>query len=65
MAAVSVAVGDVVVAGQALVCVEAMKMEMWQNAKAAGRVTAVHVKAKDSVEAGTVLIEIQLEETPA
>ncbi len=65
VAAVSVAVGDMVVAGQALVCVEAMKMEMWQNAKAAGRISAVHVKAKDSVEAGTVLIEIQLEETPA
>jgi hypothetical protein len=34
----SVAVGDTVAAGQPLVCVEAMKMEMWLHAGAAGTV---------------------------
>ena len=60
VAQVLVAVGDAVVADQPLACVEAMKMEMWLNAAAAGTVRAVHVKAKDSVAAGAVMIELEI-----
>ncbi len=60
VAQVAVAVGDSVTAGQPLVCVEAMKMEMWQHASAAGTVLAVRVKAKDAVAAGTVLVELEI-----
>jgi geranyl-CoA carboxylase alpha subunit len=63
VAAISVAVGDVVIVGQPLVCVEAMKMEMWLAAKAAGRVSAVHARLQGSVEAGAVLVELEIEET--
>jgi geranyl-CoA carboxylase alpha subunit len=58
---VQVAVGDAVALGQALVCVEAMKMEMWLSAQAAGRVTVVHAQAGDQVESGALLVEIELE----
>jgi len=61
VAHVSVQPGDVVTAGQPLVCVEAMKMEMWLNAGAAGTVRAVHIKVKDSVAAGAVLVELETE----
>jgi geranyl-CoA carboxylase alpha subunit len=57
---VAVAVGDAVTEGQPLVCVEAMKMELWQHAAAAGTVAAVHVAARDSVAAGALLIELTL-----
>ena len=60
VAQVAVAVGDAVAAGQPLVCVEAMKMEMWLNAAAAGTVRAVHVRFKDSVASGAVLVEIDM-----
>ncbi len=63
VAAVAVAVGQHVAAGAPLVCVEAMKMEMWLNARAAGRVTAVHVQARDSVAAGALLVELDTDET--
>ena len=56
---VAVAPGDTVSAGQPLVCVEAMKMEMWLNAAAAGRVKAVHIKPRDPVAAGAVLVELE------
>jgi acetyl/propionyl-CoA carboxylase alpha subunit len=59
IAAISVAQGDLVEAGQQLVCVEAMKMEMWLTARIAGTVTTVHVELKQSVEAGAVLVEIE------
>ncbi|NJD31996.1 MAG: ATP-grasp domain-containing protein [Gammaproteobacteria bacterium] len=62
IAAISVAPGDVVAAGQQLVCVEAMKMEMWLVARSAGRVRAVHAQVKESVEAGAVLVELEIEE---
>ena len=61
---VQVAVGDAVALGQALVCVEAMKMEMWLSAQAAGRVTVVHAQAGDQVESGALLVEIELENNP-
>ncbi len=60
VAQVLVAVGDAICAGQALVCVEAMKMEMWLNAVAAGTVRAVHVRLKDPVASGAVLVEIDI-----
>jgi geranyl-CoA carboxylase alpha subunit len=46
--------------GQALVCVEAMKMEMWLSAQAAGTVKAVHAKVGDQVESGALLVELVL-----
>jgi geranyl-CoA carboxylase alpha subunit len=60
VARVAVAVGDAVDAGQPLVCVEAMKMEMWLHAAAPGTVRAVHVQAKDTVAAGAVLVELEI-----
>ena len=64
--AVAVAVGDQVTAGQPLLCVEAMKMEMWLHARASGTVSALHAQIKDSVAAGSVLAEIDItEEAPA
>lgn len=59
VAAVAVAPGDAVAAGQPLLCVEAMKMEMWLHAGTAGRVAALHAAVGDSVEAGTLLAEIE------
>ena len=56
-----VAAGDAVQPGQHLVCVEAMKMEMWRSAEAAGTVTAVHAQVGAQVESGTLLVEIALE----
>ena len=58
VAQVAVQPGDVVAAGQPLVCVEAMKMEMWLHAGTAGTVRAVHIKLKDAVAAGAVLVEL-------
>ncbi|MEO7108162.1 MAG: biotin/lipoyl-containing protein, partial [Rhodoferax sp.] len=57
---VLVAPGTVVQVGQQLVCVEAMKMEMWLCAEAAGVVQAVHAKAGDQVESGAVLVELEI-----
>jgi geranyl-CoA carboxylase alpha subunit len=62
VAQVAVAVGDRVEPGQPLVCVEAMKMEMWLHAAAAGTVTAVHAELKASVAAGTLLVEMEIVE---
>ena len=60
VAQVAVAPGDAVAAGQPLVCVEAMKMEMWLHATAAGTVRAVNVKPKDTVASGAVLVELEI-----
>ena len=59
---IQLAVGDPVKEGQALVCVEAMKMEMWLTAQATGTVVALHVKVGEQVESGALLVEIELEE---
>ncbi len=56
--AVLVAEGDVVEVGQALVVLEAMKMESTLAAEVAGRVTAVRATAGASVAAGDLLVEI-------
>ena len=54
-----VAPDDVVQAGQPLLCIEAMKMEMWLSAQAPGRITALHCSAQSQVEAHAVLLELQ------
>ena len=61
VAQVAVAAGQRVVAGQPLVCVEAMKMEMWLHAAADGVVAAVHVALRDTVASGAVLVELDLD----
>jgi acetyl-CoA carboxylase biotin carboxylase subunit len=61
VAQVAVQAGSTVTSGQPLVCVEAMKMEIWLHAAATGRVTAVHVKTKDTVAAGALLVEVDIE----
>jgi geranyl-CoA carboxylase alpha subunit len=59
---IQVAVGATVKEGRALLCIEAMKMEMWLTAQAAGTVVAMHAKLGDQVESGALLVEIELEE---
>ncbi len=58
---VQVMVGAKVSEGQMLVCVEAMKMEMWVASQAGGTVAAVHVRLGDQVESGTLLVELTLD----
>jgi geranyl-CoA carboxylase alpha subunit len=62
VAQVLVRAGDAVAAGQPLVSVEAMKMEMWLNAAAAGTVRAVHAAPKAAVASGAVLVELDIPE---
>jgi geranyl-CoA carboxylase alpha subunit len=57
--AVSVAVGDHVQAQQALITLEAMKMEHVHAAPLAGTVAAVHVATGDQVPASRVVVEIK------
>ncbi|HEX3620737.1 MAG TPA: biotin carboxylase N-terminal domain-containing protein [Acidimicrobiales bacterium] len=56
---VLVAVGDTVVAGQAVCVLEAMKMENQVDAERAGTVTEVRVAAGDNVGAGDVLAVVE------
>ena len=63
VAQVAVAPGQRVTTGQPLVCVEAMKMEMWLHAAADGVVAVVHVAVRDTVASGAVLIELELDPT--
>ncbi len=53
-----VAVGDEVVAGQAVIVLEAMKMENHVAAERAGKVTEVRVSPGDTVGTGDVLVVI-------
>jgi geranyl-CoA carboxylase alpha subunit len=57
------AVGVKITQGQPLVCVEAMKMEMWVAAQAPGQVAAVQVRVGDQVESGALLVEINVDNT--
>jgi len=57
--AVKVEPGDTVEPGQALVVLEAMKMENELAADQAGRVAAVHTAAGDTVEGGELLLELE------
>jgi len=59
VAQVLVAEGDSVAEGQALLSVEAMKMEMWLTAGRAGRVKTLHVGPRESVAAGALLVELE------
>jgi acetyl/propionyl-CoA carboxylase alpha subunit len=61
VAQVLVKPGDQVHEGQPLVCVEAMKMEMWLNARAAGTVRAVHARERDAVAAGALMVELEID----
>jgi acetyl/propionyl-CoA carboxylase alpha subunit len=56
---VKVAAGDEVVPGQALVVLEAMKMENELAAEQAGRVSAVHVDEGATVDGGELLLELE------
>lgn len=56
---VNVSVGDVVTAGQALISIEAMKMENELRSKSAGTVKAILVEAGAAVEKGTILVELE------
>jgi geranyl-CoA carboxylase alpha subunit len=60
---VQVAVGDTVLAGQPMVCVEAMKMDMWLTASAAGRVRALHTALGEQVVLAAVLVELELDDS--
>jgi geranyl-CoA carboxylase alpha subunit len=57
---VAVTLGQRVEAGQALACVEAMKMEMWLHAAATGTVRAITVVPGQAVAAGAVIVELEL-----
>ena len=54
-----VAVGDQVTAGQPLVLMECMKMEMKVEAEASGRVAQVHVSDGQNVEADAALVTVE------
>ena len=56
---VRVAVGDAVQEGDKIVCIEAMKMEMWVTAGVSGHVAAVYAKVGEQVELGALLVETQ------
>jgi glutaconyl-CoA/methylmalonyl-CoA decarboxylase subunit gamma len=52
-------VGDKVDVGAQLLTIEAMKMNTYVNAGAAGTVSAVHVNAGDAVEEGQPLVTVK------
>jgi geranyl-CoA carboxylase alpha subunit len=60
VAQVLVKPGDAITAGQNLLSIEAMKMEMWLSAQADGVVKAVHAQPGDQVQAKALLIDIEL-----
>ena len=59
---VLVSTGDAVSAGQALLVLEAMKMEHRVTAPYDGTVTAVHVAQGDRVQQGEMLLEVEADE---
>jgi acetyl-CoA carboxylase biotin carboxyl carrier protein len=59
VAQVHVTVGERVEAGQELVLLESMKMEIPMLAEAPGTVTAVHVVPGDVVQEGDVLVVLE------
>jgi geranyl-CoA carboxylase alpha subunit len=64
VARLEVGAGDTVIAGQTLAVIEAMKMEMRVAAGAAGTVTSVRILAGTQVEAGAILMELDIKEAP-
>ncbi len=59
IAAVSVAAGQKIAAGDLLLTIEAMKMETGLRADRAGTVKAVHVTPASQVEAKDLLVEFE------
>lgn len=55
---IAVTVGQAVAQGDKVVTIEAMKMKTPMIAHIAGKITAIHVKAGDAVEAGQALVTI-------
>lgn len=55
--------GEDVIEGQALVVMEAMKMEYTLKAQAGGRVKSVRAQAGDQVALGQVLLELEVSRT--
>jgi len=62
---VTVAVGDRVEAGTALIAIEAMKMEHEVKATTGGVVAEVHVAEGEQVESGRLLVVITPDESPS
>ena len=60
VAKLAVKEGDAVAAGHPLACIEAMKMEMWVTAAAAGRVLRVTVGEGAQVAAQSLLVELEI-----
>jgi 3-methylcrotonyl-CoA carboxylase alpha subunit len=58
---VLVGTGDTVERGDLLVILEAMKMELPVRATTAGRITAVHCREGELVQAGVTLVELDEE----
>lgn len=56
---VDVAVGDQVTAGQRLVTLESMKMEIPVSAAVSGRISAIGVAAGDTVLEGDLLVALE------
>ena len=56
---ISVAVGDIVQAGQGLIVMEAMKMENELRAATAGTVKAIMAREGTAVEKGALLLELE------
>jgi len=57
---VAVAIGDRVVAGQALAIVEAMKMETTLSAKVAGTIRMIHATVGEQARQGDLLVELEV-----
>jgi biotin carboxyl carrier protein len=55
---IAVTVGQAVAQGDKVATIEAMKMKTPMIAHIAGKITAIHVKAGDAVEAGQALVTI-------
>lgn len=51
--------GDTVEAGERIILMEAMKMDIEVNAPRAGTVSAVHVASNDNVREGQILMEVE------
>jgi len=62
---VMVSAGDAVEPGQALVAIEAMKMEHLIRSPRKGKVRAVHARTGEMVAGGTALVELEPDAEPA
>ncbi|MCX6418788.1 MAG: biotin/lipoyl-binding carrier protein [Actinobacteria bacterium] len=58
IAKVVVAVGDQVEAGEMVILLESMKMEIPMLVEFAGTVTAIHVQEGDVVQEGDIVVEL-------